>query len=135
MQTFLPYREYTLSAMCLDPKRLGKQRVEARQILNILLSRTTSQAWRNHPAVKMWRGYENELKLYYNAIVKEWIERGYNNTMEFEIVPVSYKESKPIWLTDDFIRAHRSNLLRKMPEWYSSFDWNVPNDLPYIWPI
>ena len=33
MQTFMPYPDYSESARCLDRQRLGKQRVEAFQIL------------------------------------------------------------------------------------------------------
>jgi len=33
MQTFLPYKDFVKSVRCLDNKRLGKQRVEAYQIL------------------------------------------------------------------------------------------------------
>ena len=36
MQTFLPYQNFIKSAKCLDYKRLGKQRVEALQIHNII---------------------------------------------------------------------------------------------------
>ena len=36
MQTFLPYPDFTQSAKTLDYRRLGKQRVEAWQILNAL---------------------------------------------------------------------------------------------------
>ena len=39
MQTFLPYADLRDSVVCLDNKRLGKQRVECLQILNVL-------AWR-----------------------------------------------------------------------------------------
>ena len=33
MQTFLPYKDIQKSVKCLDYRRLGKQRVEAMQIL------------------------------------------------------------------------------------------------------
>ena len=33
MQTFLPYADFAQSAKALDPKRLGKQRVETIQIV------------------------------------------------------------------------------------------------------
>ena len=36
MQTFLPHRDFEQSAKCLDMKRLGKQRVEAYQLLLIM---------------------------------------------------------------------------------------------------
>ena len=84
MQTFLPYPDFQKSLEVLDYRRLGKQRVEAKQILNVLLDRTTTKGWRNHPITKMWVGYEDALKVYFNMCVKEWIHRGYNNTMELE---------------------------------------------------
>lgn len=36
MQTFMPYSDFEKVAQCLDNKRLGKQRVEALQIYNVL---------------------------------------------------------------------------------------------------
>lgn len=119
--------------MILDYRRLGKQRLEAKTILDILLNRTDKKGWRNHPAVLMWRGYEETLKDYYNYMVFEWVQRGYNNTMKFEEVDLS-KVHHPYWLTTEFCNAHKSNLLRKNKEYYSQFNWNVPDDLPYIWP-
>jgi len=55
MQTFLAYPDYKLSASVLDMKRLGKQRVEAWQIVQALT--VPEYGWKNHPAVKMWRGH------------------------------------------------------------------------------
>jgi len=149
MQTFLPYRDFEKSAKCLDYRRLGKQRVEAKQILNVLLGRTNKKGWRNHPCVTMWRDYELALQEYYNMILKEWIRRGYKNNMEFEYTSYYkhgilrvYQEPytnpyycKPEWLNKTFCASHRSNLLRKDPEWYGRFEWEEPNNLPYIWPI
>lgn len=134
MQTFLPSKNFKECAKILDYKRLGKQRVEAKQILNILLGRTTSKAWVNHPVVKMWKGYENTLKDYYNCILEEWIKRGYNNTMCFEEVYNSI--IYPVWFNNDEVfSSHRSNLLRKNKEYYSQFKWTESDDLLYIWPI
>lgn len=135
MQTFLPYYSFTDSASCLDYRRLGKQRVEAYQIINILLSGRTTGGWVNHPAVRMWRGHTAALQLYYNAIVAEWISRGYKNNMirySIFIPDVQF----PSWLGDEkFHASHRSNLLRKLPEHYGEFNWSESNDLPYIWPV
>ena len=36
MQTFLPHRSFSKSAETLDYRRLGKQRVEAKQILEAI---------------------------------------------------------------------------------------------------
>lgn len=139
MQTFLPYKSFIKSLSCLDDKRLGKQRVEAMQILNALQPGSTSR-WRNHPAVKMWRGYESELMAYMDIAIYVWVERGFKNTMRMNHPFLSrfLKDSFSVkieWLTDDFCAAHRSNLLRKNFEYYSKFGWKESTDLPYIWPV
>jgi hypothetical protein len=42
----------------------------------------------------------------------------------------------PPWLGDEaFHAAHRSNLLRKAPEYYRSFWPEEPDDLEYVWPV
>ncbi len=134
MQTFLPHPDFKKSLAALDYRRLGKQRIEAKTILNILAGRTTSKGWRNHPAVRMWKGYESALALYYNACLEEWIGRGYNNTMAPEPVDETNAVLPP-WLGDErFHAAHRSNLLRKDPEFYGRHGWTEPPDLPYVWP-
>ncbi|MBT4257722.1 hypothetical protein HOD88_00885 [archaeon] len=133
MQTFLPYPNLSKSLKTLDRQRLGKQRVEAFQILNILLERTDRKGWKNHPAVKMWAGYENALKLYMNKSIKIWISKGYKNTMKFE--KIEGKIKFPSWFgNEEFHAAHRSNLLRKKPEHYSKFKWKESKDLEYVWP-
>lgn len=133
MQTFLPYPDFARSAACLDSQRLGKQRVEAYQILNTLAD-PTRRGWRNHPAVSMWRGYEDALRLYMNAMITEWARRGYRNTMA--LARVAGPPRLPSWLGDPaFHASHRANLLRKNPEFYSRYGWTESPDLPYIWPI
>jgi hypothetical protein len=134
MQTFLPYPNIEKSMKSLDSRRLGKQRVEAFQILNIILGRTKSKGWRNHPAVKMWAKNPNALKLYLNEAIKEWVRRGYNNTMKFE--NIRGKVVFPGWFRKrSFHSSHRSNLLRKNPEHYSQFGWSENPDKPYVWPV
>ncbi|PJE81024.1 hypothetical protein COU58_04685 [Candidatus Pacearchaeota archaeon CG10_big_fil_rev_8_21_14_0_10_32_42] len=134
MQTFLPYPDFERSLKTLDSRRLGKQRVEAFQILNILLKRTLKKGWKNHPAVKMWRGHTNALKIYFNKSLEIWISRGYTNNMKKE-VPRG-KVTFPKWVGDKkFHSAHRSNLLRKDEEYYSKFKWKETKNLPYFWPI
>jgi len=132
MQTFLPYSDLKKSIQVLDYRRLGKQRVETFQVLNILLERTETKGWRNHPVTKMWTGYESALQLYQNYTIQEWIDRGYKNTMQFENLITEVK--MPKWLGDERLhRSHRSNLLRKDYEYYSQF-FDEPNDLEYYWP-
>ena len=135
MQTFLPYVEFEETASVLDQQRLGKQRVEGYQILNILAAPNYTGGWRNHPAVLMWRGYENALRLYVNAIIREWEKRGFRNNMLY--YDLSQAEiTFPWWLGDPRLHdSHKSNLLRKNPSYYRQYGWNVPDNLPYYWPV
>jgi hypothetical protein len=131
MQTFLPYPDFECSAHVLDYKRLGKQRLEAWGILETLAG--VKSGWKHHPAVAMWRGYESALENYYAAICREWVRRGYRNTM-----PIIIPHPDPVlppWLGDPaFHASHRSNLLRKWPDYYNQFGWTEGPDMPYIWP-
>ena len=134
MQTFLPYPSFYDVAHALDDKRLGKQRVEGLQIINVITTPNYIGGWMNHPAVNMWRGYENALKMYTNVIITEWKRRGYQNTMQ--LYEVETPVLLPWWLGDEhFHNSHKSNLLRKFPEYYRQFGWGVPDDLPYYWPV
>lgn len=134
MQTFLPYPDFTESVKVLDYRRLGKQRVETYQVLNILLERTETKGWRNHPVTLMWTGYESALQMYQNVTIQEWIDRGYNNNMSFEEFDTD-DLIMPEWLGhEQFHQSHRSNLLRKDFEYYSEF-FDEPDDLPYYWPV
>jgi len=138
MQTFLPYGNFKMSAQCLDNKRLGKQRVEAYQILRVLMGIT--KGWANHPAVKMWRGYEHALACYTFEICDEWIHRGFKDTIKGKVSDMGFFDSNgfhaPPWLGDkQFHASHKSNLLRKNPKHYGQFGWTEPDNLPYVWPV
>lgn len=139
MQTFLPYSSFEQTAKCLDYKRLGKQRVEAKQILQCLLGEG-SHRWANHPAVKMWKGYEKTLALYGYFMCKEWVNRGYKDFLggwfweKYISTPHTDNWCPPFMLNEYFLRSHQSNLIRKFPEHYRPiFGDNVPDNLPYIW--
>jgi hypothetical protein len=113
MQTFLPYPGYLKSAKILDRQRLGKQRVEAKQILQVLLGQST--AWQHHPAVKMWVGYAGQLALYGHTMSFEWVQRGYNdNLMQYFDMYADKNSPIPPRLGDDaFHSSHRAALLLK----------------------
>ena len=83
MQTFLPYPDFAASARVLDNVRLGKQRVEAMQILRALTR--TPYGWKHHPAVKMWCRFEEALGAYGYAVCAEWTARGFADTCEVKI--------------------------------------------------
>ena len=137
MNTFLPYKDFTKSAQCLDYRRLGKQRVEAWQIYLALTK--PDYGWKHHPIVKMWKGYENALLEYGIAICKEWKNRGFKDTM-FERFYTAYPwhqpAPKPYWFGNrKFHSAMRSNLLKKDKQYYSKFGWKESDNLPYVWII
>lgn len=138
MQTFLPYADFTASAKTLDRQRLGKQRVEAYQILltNMKRKETTKGAWLNHPIVIMWNGFEYALCQYGIAICNEWIARGYKDTLKDKFLSYKFENTGlPAWLGNAELHlSHRSKLIQKSPTHYLPlFDSNTPTDLDYIW--
>lgn len=138
MQTFLPYEDFEKTARCLDYRRLGKQRVETMQIMNALSG--LSSGWVNHPATLMWEGHELTLLKYQEAIIDEWIERGYADNVCLQKTLLAFDHlngpfSDPWWLgREEFHDSHKSNLLKKDFEWYSQFGWSVDDSLEYWWP-
>ena len=147
MQTFLPYPAYDASAKTLDLKRLGKQIMECGQILRALTVPT--YGWKNHPATKMWAGYESQLFLYTMEVSWEWsARRGKRHGATTRIleeftgpiatiknVTVNGDGPEPHWLGwAPFHRSHQSNLVRKDAEHYRQFFPDVPDDLEYVWP-
>jgi hypothetical protein len=136
MQTFLPYASFHKSALALDNPRLGKQRGETKQLYLSLTD--PNYGWKNHPASKMWKGEEYWLCVYGAVISKEWIRRGFKDS----VYPFFMKEMRkvsrsagPWWFGwEEFHASHRSNLLRKDETHYRKLGWKEPVDLPYIWP-
>jgi hypothetical protein len=149
MQTFLPYRGFTESALVLDVRRLGKQRVETIQVLRALS--VAGYGWRHHPAATMWAGYEEALVRYGLAVCDAWCASGKADTCAATLVEdlttavglqsvrtedeLAAAREMPPWLGDEaFHRSHQSALVRKDPEHYRRFFPDVPVDLPYVWP-
>lgn len=149
MQTFLPYPDFAATARALDPRRLGKQRVEAVQVLRALTVR--GYGWRHHPAAKMWRGYEEALVRYGLEICGRWCALDRADTCAGTLrrdlaracgVLATRSQATlldagelPPWLGDPaFHLSHRSALLRKDPAFYRPLFGDEPDDLPYVWP-
>ena len=133
MQTFLPYKSYSKSAKALDNKRLNKQILEGYQILKVLSNNDPKAAWRNHPAVKMWRGHENSLWDYVMSMVTEAEMRGIkviNNLANLVALKgehgSAWGTTPPVWQGSRKIMAkvtttHKANLYRKDPVYYFDF--------------
>jgi hypothetical protein len=126
MQTFLPHRDFDKTAKHLDRKRLIKQSVENLQILKSLAGLYgETGAWRNHPAVKMWRGHEDFLFLYNESIVKEILMRGYKNTTHIQFDEIyqdhfmGLESETPWWLGNEILHySHKGRLYEKDPDKY-----------------
>lgn len=133
MQTWLPYADYKQSVQCLDDARLIRQKQECEILFDSLWN---GSGWINHPAAKMWANYPREFCRYWSVVTVECHRRGF----VVNRFPPDYQRMKlaatlPNWLGDEkFHAAHRSNLLRKNPEWYRRFKWQEPETLPYEWP-
>ena len=149
----------------MDKKRGWKQVVECKQILCALNYKFAPDDWKtspswskrpylNHPAVKMWAGYEDLLALYYNVFLEHAIEAFSINT---DLKPIKnshvteYKKllsrtdlsegtapgKFPFWFfNENFHRAYRSRLIAKDPDYYRD---KFPGDEgfnggKYLWP-
>lgn len=149
MQTFLPYADFARTARSLDPRRLGKQRIEALQVLRALT--IPGYGWRHHPAAKMWAGYEEALVRYGLEVCAQWCATGRADTCATTLrsdlaaaCGVTTVRSQdelgaagelPPWLgRDDLHRSHRAALLRKDPDFYQPLFGTLPTDVPYVWP-
>jgi hypothetical protein len=144
MQTFLPFIEFSQSAKALDNKRLNKQILEGYQILNVLSNDDPHAGWRNHPAVKMWRGHEVALWNYIFECVEEADRRGIKTDKNVEnlralrdLVGERWGYGLPEWFEDQealnrVVTTHRSNLYKKDPTYYFDFigavgsEWDKP---------
>jgi hypothetical protein len=160
MQTFLPYADATATARCLDDQRLGKQRVEAMQVLSIINMMTWDPSvgsyvvsgkvspYAHHPVVKMWRGHCGYLVFYTREICREWRRRGFLDSVESRLMSnfgwflSSGTVPTPPWLGDPRLHAsHRSILLAKDRFHYQQFGWKEEPAVrgsnerwPYFWP-
>lgn len=145
MQTFLPYADFSASAAVLDNARLGKQRVETLQILRAL--ELPDYGWRNHPAVRMWRGRTAALVVYGLVCVQEWCGRGFDDSTADQIAEfnpdvrtsdqseLARRGLLPTWLGDEQVHlSHRSRLVSKDPDFYQHLFPDAPDGLDYFWP-
>jgi Pyrimidine dimer DNA glycosylase len=144
MQTFLPYPAMRDSLDALDNKRLNKQILETYQILKVLSGQSQSNAWRNHPAVLMWEGAENELWRYGQTamVLAEMRDiKTDKNKQNFKdlakIAVLSWGDDEPLWRKSPTVikrvnATHKANLYRKDPIYYEEFAdaVNSPHNQP-----
>jgi len=149
LQTFLPYSDFERSARVLDPRRLGKQRVEVIQVVRALT--LPSYGWRHHPVTLMWSGFEEALGAYGLVVCRVWRELGSDDTFADTIGSdlaragvgplrsqddLAATDELPTWAGRRSVApqppvgalAQGSGLVRPaLPD--------VPDDVPYVWPV
>lgn len=115
--------------MCLDARRLNKQIIECRQILAAI--RGESNAWMNHPCVKMYRDHSEWLEYYMYCLEcyadAYRLEKLNDDSDADEVYNLAKGWSikadaiTPPFLTDEFCKHHQCRLFTKDPEWYRDF--------------
>jgi len=136
MQVFMSEYTFEESAKVLDNKRLVKQLLEGRQILAALAGQT--KGWRNHPATRMFEGYEPALFDYLYYVAKEMEQRGYKTENNWnEIVRLGLAHfifdgpyEMPPWFVDratlhSVVTTHRRSLYNKAPELYPQYEYEA----------
>lgn len=130
MQIFRPYIDWRLSAAALDDKRLGKQRVECKQVLKAILRKLElikdgKRGWLNHPIILMYynngRPYIKDVTGFYRSCVNEWKRRGFKSTIKLEDVSELLKKVESVDgtpITHVHEVEYRRILLIKDPDHY-----------------
>lgn len=144
MQVFLPESTFAKCAEVLDTKRLVKQLLEGRQIMNVLAGEQPSKGWKNHPAVKMFEGYETTLYSYLRAIRDEMQQRGYKWEKNWTVIQDLYDrhfsndlQGYPFWMRDSeswnrVVITHRGRLWEKDPIHYAQYETEGKNFMNYV---
>jgi len=143
VNVFIPLSDPHEIAKVLDDRRLGKQRVEAKQIITIISGQAKSNAWANHPVVLMWKDHLEELKYYYDVMILEWVGRGFKNTMPlygiYQIPTSAHKRPKMPWFMycKPVLLSHQASLLRKNYAHYHKY-FRTPKaymSRSYLWVV
>ena len=140
VQTFVTDRHHHNTAQSLDQKRLVKQLLEGRQILETINKPEYTEdgrvtPWHHHPAVVMWKGHESALLSYLTAIKAEMVHRGYKYEANWDAILGAMTEladkdmigaGNPDWIVDtdvynNVIATHRASLYRKDSEYYAEW--------------
>lgn len=136
-QVYLPYPDFSMTAKCLDNKRLNKQITEAKQVFTFV---EYGYGFQGNPApYKMWEGFGSTIALYVIMLYSEWQQRFYDGRRggkkehkagEFVLYDRNWSDELksvkyPTWWNDDRVfSSYRSALLYKDFDWYSQFGWS-----------
>ena len=116
MQVFIVGTPYE-TAEILDVKRLNKQIIENKQIMDAILGR--GKGWFNHPVVKSYKNHFHWL--YYYNLCLFWYSRGDK--------PMAKKMSdkamafKPNFHTEEYFNQMKRRLFEKDEEYYKQWSY------------
>lgn len=145
--TWLTYRSFGKTAESLDNGALKLQLRNTCTLFDILTGIKPDHPKKDHPTVRMWRGYEYALGISGMCMGMEWtLKRGFAEMEEFYFLYRAIKEVKktdedfvyepPPWFRDaDVLLSHRSNLARRDPITYGKKWKQCPENWPYLWPV
>ena len=142
MITFCPLTDVNAIAQLLDNKRLNAQRTEAGAILKWLRTPKRYARFQTAGFCTMWAHNMEALAVYYNAMLREWLARGFNVVVgKFEGCVLGREDEVvfPGWWGNSLLHSnHRTALLTKYPEHYSKYGWSeegaADGNYNYIWP-
>lgn len=120
------------TASCLDRKRLNKQIIECKQIINTILGK--SQAWKNHPCVLQYKDHLNWLVAYMHCLENYFADNIHTariwNLYAVELTPnfhsTMYLEQmkRRLYTKDNNHYAKWSVLGESLENWYWSTEEN-----------
>lgn len=116
------------TAQALDKRRLNKQIIECRQILNALNGK--SNAWRNHPCTIQYKGYEPYLVHYMDCL-----EAYAAGDIEQAKQSSAYADMffKPLFHTDPYLDSMKRRLYTKDPLHYAQWAMYGTSDVNWYW--
>lgn len=102
------------TAMALDRKRLNKQIVECKQILDAMEG---VGAWKNHPCVLQYKMHSQWLKSYMRCLI--CYRRGWVEDAEYHSNQAQY--IKPFFHTEGYFQQMKRRLYTKSPNLYEEW--------------
>lgn len=102
------------TALALDKRRLNKQIIECKQILDALQG---NEAWGRHPAVLQYRGHEQWLRHYMTCL---------NSVMcgAYDVAKIASNEAdevRPYWHCKEYYEQMKRRLFEKDEEHYKQW--------------
>ncbi len=117
MQVFITSCSPIETARALDKKRLNKQVIECRQILNAIFGKTN--AWANHPCTLQYHKHKQWLYEYLQCL-EQFIK---GNIITAQLYSDIAQKIKPDFHTDEYLSQMKRRLYTKDNNHYSQWSY------------